>query len=356
MSTVGASYFRPKEELTAGEEQPKPQPPVEKKHGPARAYQFGNTIIIEDEDGEVIKKYEIPVPEGTQKSNQGVTRQGLERMGKMFGLGNKEASVQAGAQPAGEPSSVASPTAQPGDSEQEREEDEDDRLRFTMGGRRFSTAEFIQELGSMAPRRRVQAVEESNAPEAVKREARKEARQQAALQRRATGEVPVVHEQPEYDDAMATLQQTDSHDNTSLKLVTTKDEEVPFHNVGADLKSYSMRSPKGETAADRRRRAALQGTTEEDSDDDGTERIPPGMRAGSSGHARDTSDTVETAAEQRRRLAALGVQKDQESDSEEDDQPREVQPRPTLRFQEPQGRQQPKQSAFRRGRNAPAPK
>jgi NhaP-type Na+/H+ or K+/H+ antiporter len=359
MSTVGASYFRPKEELTAGEEKPKPQPPVEKKHGPARAYQFGNTIIIEDEDGEVIKKYEIPAPEGAQKSNQGITRQGLERMGKMFGLGNKEASDQAGAQPAGEPVSGASPTGQPADKEQEGEEEEDDRLRFTMGGRRFSTAEFIQELGSMAPKRRVQAVEESNAPEAVKREARKEARQQAAMQRRATGEVPVVHEQPEYEDAMATLQQTDSHDNTSLKLITTKDEDVPFHDVGAELKSYSLRSPKGETAADRRRREALQGTTEEDSDDDGTERIPPGMRAGPSRHTRETSDTVETAAEQRRRLAALGVQKEQESDSEEDEQPRVVQPRPTLRFADqpsPQGRQQPKQSAFRRGRNAPAPK
>jgi hypothetical protein len=27
------------------------------------AYQFGNTIIVEDEDGEVVKKYELPAPE-----------------------------------------------------------------------------------------------------------------------------------------------------------------------------------------------------------------------------------------------------------------------------------------------------
>lgn len=30
---------------------------------PARAYQYGNTIIIENENGEVVEKYEIPNPE-----------------------------------------------------------------------------------------------------------------------------------------------------------------------------------------------------------------------------------------------------------------------------------------------------
>lgn len=353
MSTAGASYFRPKEELGVGEEKLKPQPPADKKHGPARAYQFGNTIIIEDEDGEVIKKYEIPVPEG-QKANQGPTRQRLEQMGKMFGLGNKEAAVQAGSQKAGEASS-SSPPPKPVDNKPDDEGHEDNRLRFTMGGRRYSTVEFIQEVGNMAPKKRVQAIENSDAPEEVKREARKEARQQAGIQRRATGDVPVVHEQPEYEDAMATVERTSSHDDASLKLVTSRDEHVPFHDVTADLKSYSMRSAKGESAADRRRREALQGTNEPDSDDDGTERIPPGMRAGASRHNREARDTTETAAEQRRRLAALGVQKDQDSDSEEDDEPRQVPARPTLRFADqspPQGRQQPRQSAFRRGKNA----
>ena len=354
MSTVGASYFRPKGELTSEQEKSKPQPPVEKKHGPARAYQFGNTIIIEDEDGEVIKKYDIPAPEGAEKSNQGVTQKGLEQMGKMFGFSNKKAAVQASVPPAAEASGV-NPPAQPDERQQDTEEDNDNNLRFTMGGRRFSTAEFIQEIGNMAPKRRVQAVENSNAPEEIKREARKEARQQAGMQRRATGDVPVVHEQPEYEDGMATVEEADSHDDHSLKLVTSKNEHIPFHDVAADLQKYSIRSSKGESAADRRRREALQGTTEEDSDDDGTERVPPATRAGPSSSSREASDTVETAAERRRRLAALGQQKDQESDSEEDDQPRQVQQRPTLRFADqapPQERQQPRQSAFRRGKNA----
>ena len=356
MSTVGAGYFRPREEIVAGEEKPKPEPAVPKQHGPARAYQFGNTIIIEDEDGEVIKKFDIPAPEGMQPSNQGVTRHKLQQMGKMLGLGNKEASVQAGTQStqnAGEPSSAAPPT-EPAEQPQEPEELADDRLRFTLsaGGRRLSTAQFIQELGNMDPKRRVQAVEDSNAPESVKREARKEARQQAGMQRRATGEVPTLHEQPEYDDRMATVEKVNSHASNDLKLVTSK-EEIPFHNVSAELRDHSLRS-RGETAAERRRREALQGTNDDDSDDDGTERVPPGRRAGPS-QPRETSDTTETAAEKRRRMAALGTSKDQESDSEEDEQPRQVQPRPNIRFADqppPQGRQ-PRQSAFTRGRNAP---
>jgi hypothetical protein len=39
------------------------KPPPERKRGPAHAYQFGNTIIVEDEDGEVVKKYELPASE-----------------------------------------------------------------------------------------------------------------------------------------------------------------------------------------------------------------------------------------------------------------------------------------------------
>ena len=36
----------------------------ERKRGPAHAFQFGNTVIVEDEDGEVIKTYTLPPSEG----------------------------------------------------------------------------------------------------------------------------------------------------------------------------------------------------------------------------------------------------------------------------------------------------
>ena len=352
-----------------------PMPKEERKHGPARAYQFGNTIIVEDEDGEVIKKYDIPAPDRKQStagpSQQKTTRERIDKMGKMLGLGpgGKDGKVQSGAPSgaAGEPAAT-SPSAVPAaPAEQQadgQDDDDDENLRFTIatgGGRRMSKAEFIEELRDMAPKRRVQAVEYSNVPEAVKREARKEARQQAALQRRGTsgmggvGEVPVVAEQPEYEDAMATLQPVTTHEsNNDLQLVDSSNQQIPFHDISSELRAYQMRSPTGETAAERRRRIALQQPTEEDSDDDGTERVPPGARGGPSQPERNLSDAVETAAERRRREGALGMRQEESSDSEEDDSPRQVpQQRPNIRFADqpsPQS-QQPRQSTLRWGKS-----
>ena len=160
MSTAGAGYFQSNEEIN--EERPKPDAAAPNRYEPARVYQFGNTIIIEDEDGEVIKKYDIPVADRAA-SNTGMTRrQKLQQIGKIFDFGNKEASVQAGT--AGEPSSPASST-QPADHVQELEEDTDDRLRFSFspGGRRLTKAEFIQELANMDPKRRAQAADHAEA-------------------------------------------------------------------------------------------------------------------------------------------------------------------------------------------------
>jgi hypothetical protein len=56
-----------KKEKTEGEEKPKSK----RAQGPARAYQYGNTIIVEDEDGEVIKKYDIGPNAGKQEAATG---------------------------------------------------------------------------------------------------------------------------------------------------------------------------------------------------------------------------------------------------------------------------------------------
>ncbi|KAJ4304245.1 Na+/H+ antiporter [Collariella sp. IMI 366227] len=48
-----------------------------RKGEPARAYQFGTTIIVENEDGEVLKKYDLPA----QKAQPDLVSQGLKYMG-----------------------------------------------------------------------------------------------------------------------------------------------------------------------------------------------------------------------------------------------------------------------------------
>jgi sodium/hydrogen antiporter len=340
------------------EEKP-PEPPVEKKHGPARAYQYGNTIIVEDEDGEVIKKYDIPGPDGGRKQsvapNAQTTRQRLQSMGAMLGLGDRGARPQAA-----EPSSSEDPTepeTKPADAE-----DDDEALRFTItaGGRRMSKAEFIDSIRDMDPKRRVMAVEDSNAPENVKREARKEAREQAQQLRRGTsGRIPVLPEHPESEEAMATLEPVTSHaSNNELNLVDSNNQEVPFHDVSRELRNYSLQSPTSETAAERRRREAAQRATapDEDSEDDGTERVPPPVNPRHVQEEQSLGDTGETAAERRRREGALGLRHDEDdSDSEEEDAPRQLpaQQRQNIRFadQAPPQEPPPRQSTLRWGKN-----
>ena len=359
MSTMG---FVPKREAAPKAEEA-PKPPVQKTHGPARAYQFGNTIIVEDEDGEVIKKYDIPGPERKQNTvpGQNTTRQRIDKMGKMLGLGSKDGKVQSGApgpSASGAAASASPPDAPVDNQRSDEPADDDEHIRFTMstGGRRMSKADFIDHIRDLDPKRRVQAVEDSNAPEDVKREARKEARDRAALDRRETSTaVPVVNEHPEDEEIMAVLQPTTSHgSHNDLKLVDSNNQEVPFHDISRELRNYQMRSPTGETAAERRRREALQRPTDDDSDDDGTERVPPTATRGEASQTdRNLSDTVETAAERRRRLGALGIAQQEDSDSEEDDEPRQILQPPNIRFADQSSPQtaQPRQSALRWGKN-----
>ncbi|KAF3766214.1 hypothetical protein M406DRAFT_330049 [Cryphonectria parasitica EP155] len=46
----------------------------ERRHEPARAYQFGRTIIIEDADGEVIKEYELPLQQKPENQPSQLSR------------------------------------------------------------------------------------------------------------------------------------------------------------------------------------------------------------------------------------------------------------------------------------------
>lgn len=319
-----------------------------KEGAPARAYQYGNTIIIENEDGEVIKKYEIPNPERKQSTVQGqqhTTRQRLEsvslNMGKLFGVGKVKADgkVDAGAPGPEDSNGPASSSANQA-LNNDQNEDDDQLVRFTTGGRRMSKVEFIEQFRDMDPKRRLQAVEESNLPEATKREARKQAREQAGLTRTSSRpDVPTVQERPE-SESESESESADGEQEEDFNArrnsdasneLRTVQSNVPSHDISSALRSYQIRSGEGETAAERRRRVAMNRPTDEDSDDDGTDRVPPasGMQ-----HHESLSENVETAAEKRRRLGALGLaaQQDNDSDSDDDDTPREIQQPQAVRF------------------------
>ena len=315
----GWEGWKRKEKDVAGPAEHAAEAP-EHKRVPAHAYQFGNTVIVENEDGEVVKKYELPstakrrgvrggVQDGPGHFDVAPMRQGLKRMGTWAGLGAKGAVPESGTE--------GHPSGQQKKRKQSVVDPDDDRIRFTVGtgGRRMSKQDFIQQIQRMDPKARMQTVEESDVPESVKQEVRDDAAEEYD-QDQGDEQMPVVHRIDTAEDR--------PRGNEGLTLTDSNNQDVPFHNVPKSVQKVTGRE---ETAAERRRRIAL---SRKDSDDDGTERIPPAKTG--PGHlsrnpysaigAAQPNSARETAAERRRRLAALGegdeVAEAESSDSEDD--------------------------------------
>lgn len=308
------------------------------KRGPALAYQFGNTIIVEDEDGEVIKKYDIPAqhkerPDTDRKSSMadtgGRAMQSLRKMGTYVGV---PAHKQ-------EESEASSSGQTPADGKKKKKpalDEDDDRIRFTVtaGGRRMSKLEFIQQMSSMDPKARAKFIQESDVPEGVKQEAHRDARD--AARRTAANVPPVVGE-----EGQAEIQHIESPEAVAddrkrgpegLTLVDSDDEDIPFHNVRSNLANYSLEGGKPETAAQRRRReAAAAAASHTSASPHGRAQAGPSSsspadsarRTISPGNAKATlpkshMDEGETAAERKRRLGALGMGSGDDSGPESD--------------------------------------
>lgn len=137
---------------TGGKAVEKPQPEKRTRQS-ARAYQFGNTIVIEDENGEVIKTYTIP---GQPSIPGKETQLWLKGISKWVGMGDGE------------------PSQRPNENEED-----DDGLRFTVAqdprdkdrpgipvsqGRRMSKQDFIREISKLDSRARRTLAGESDAP------------------------------------------------------------------------------------------------------------------------------------------------------------------------------------------------
>lgn len=282
-------------------EKPKTKKP-EHKRGPALAYQFGNTIIVEDEDGEVLKKYDIPAkpkepkqqrPNAARGSSMvetsGRAMQSLKRMGTHMGIPSHSDVDPSDAQ------GVADGKKK---KKQKESDEDDDNLRFTLtaGGRRMSKTEFIQQMSQLNPKDRAKMLQNSNVPESVKREAHQDAkdhrrRTEAAAEANIP---PVIGEEGEAElhkiESPAAQKEDKLRGPEGLTLVDSNEEHVPFHSVRQTLDDRSQGNDK-ETAAQRRRRLAAEQSTAN----------PQDARRGNN----EEDDQDETPAERRRRLGAL---------------------------------------------------
>ncbi|PGH13854.1 sodium/hydrogen antiporter [Helicocarpus griseus UAMH5409] len=314
---------------------PSTQKPKMDTRRSARAYQFGNTIIVEDADGEVIKKYTIPHPEKAPKDLEAAgassspdvkltsspepepMRRKMSRVGTWMGLGG---DAKQGGESSKKPQQA------------ERDSLDDDRLRFTVTrpdlmarpdlGRRMSKQDFIDQLRGLDHKTRVDLLHHHSTPEQLR----------AALQRKDSSRPP-----PPQQPTIPEVYSPPTHESEPGG---EEDQAVPTHDVAASLAQYSGHMT---SAAEERRRRLMAASGDDaggesssshspttrprrDSEDDGTERIPPsqlrqmaGVRpTTASSSSRAVHDTAETPAERRRRMAALGAT-DDDDDGDEDD-------------------------------------
>ncbi|KAK4154207.1 alkali metal cation/H+ antiporter Nha1 C terminus-domain-containing protein [Chaetomidium leptoderma] len=273
------------------------------KGEPARAFQFGSTIIVEDEDGEVLKKYDLP----TQKPQPALVNQSLKYMG--MGVFAKAMDKSGG-----EPSAVpATTTGEPSSQRQrkksvvaEQEEEDDRHIRFTIGGvgQRMTKEDFIRQVQKLDKPTRREVVDKSDASQGLKALAKLGPQQQ--------------QQPPPPQIAISPAQSSSiSRKDHAVGPVSSQPLGEAVAVAAADSDPASSESPSfeaAETDVERRRRAAaLQGVGGADDDD-------------------DEEEHGETAPERRRREAALGMGPSADGeDSDDDDTPR-VPPSKKIRF------------------------
>ncbi|KAJ8109501.1 hypothetical protein ONZ43_g6118 [Nemania bipapillata] len=304
-------------------EKRKEKQPKERKHAPARAFQFGNTIIVEDEDGEVVKKYDLPAGRGAGRDyvSTSLKYMGISGLVKPADKETKpaessqnapETSTQPAAMPVKRPTGVNwSGFSRSGNAEQRKKggngetdydenEDDDRGIRFTISGagKRMNKDDFLREI---------QKLERSNREVPGNLAASNEPTGQSKVQ-------PPTEPSPASSSGLA----NPNISVTQASESTQTESETPSPTTDVARGRNKSRSTEDvpstdtpETAAERRRRlAALAGVRDDDSN--------------------------ETPAERRRREAALGVSASslEEPDSDDDDTPRVPPERRGIRFAE----------------------
>ncbi|KAI1822981.1 alkali metal cation/H+ antiporter Nha1 C terminus-domain-containing protein [Xylaria intraflava] len=281
----------------------KEKPNVERKHEPARAYQYGKTIIVEDEHGEVVKKYDLPAEPG--ESSKDYVATGLKYMGIGGLMGPTDGGIKSRKPP--QDGSQAQKAGSSANITDDQNEEEDRRIRFTISGagKRMNKDDFLKE---------VQKLERSNREAPGNSMGTKDAKDTAAAQAsKASGQAGRSDAESSQVDITGASTPAQSANPVRGRSGSKGTEDI--------LSAESL-----ETAAERRRRLAAFASVHEDRSNDHDDR----------NDSNDGNDNNETPAERRRREAALGVtsRSSEESDSDDDDTPRAPPERRGIRFAE----------------------
>ncbi|KAK2046314.1 sodium/hydrogen antiporter [Colletotrichum somersetense] len=306
------SFKRKVEDVYSSEvEKRKEKSKTDRRHEPARAFQFGNTIIVEDVDGEVIKTYELPSAK-SGKEHGGRTQQGLKYLGMggflrgsekpviedaAAGESSAEGATNAPAKSGwqrylggGGAAAAAGAAQKPKKNAADEQGDDDRHIRFTIGGvgQRMTKEDFIREVQKLDEKTRRQVVDQSTASQRVKSIAKGDVPSPAERQ----ANIPTIkirNDSTEKRSGSSTPQQGDSGPTQSSSRASQEkdsDEDETAIERQRRLAVLSNQSDEnvdsGETPAERRRREAALGMNTndggDDSDDEGGERVPPTRR------------------------------------------------------------------------------
>ncbi|KAK6544514.1 hypothetical protein TWF694_001206 [Orbilia ellipsospora] len=277
-----------------------PMPPLERrgseahrKRGTATAYQSGNDVIVEDEDGEVIKVIRTHTNTGRNDSIMGIPtsrRPSLQKFGSW--LTRKTSNAPESSQQAGrndqndDTMSVIS------------NEEHGVHLHNPFHGGRMSRKELMEHFQTIDPRYRSKIAQAHNIPQRIVAEAEAETDDggSGTYSPGGTSHPPVVTGPRDQVLEKADLAAQSSDPGLSLAKLQSStsaedpenfEEETPAERRRREAalghseeraRSRSRNPP--ETDAERRRREAALGSApnDDDSDDDGTERQQPARR------------------------------------------------------------------------------
>ncbi|CAJ2506881.1 Uu.00g080670.m01.CDS01 [Anthostomella pinea] len=305
----------------------------DRKHEPARAYQFGNTIIVEDEAGEVVKKYDLPSEHSDARAHvpSGLKFVGMRGSAKPSEKEPKAGEPsQSGAEEAAAPrpgikktfsgwggfnkAGAAEPKKKAGAVDAIPEQDSDRAIRFTIAGagKRMTKDDFLKEVQKLDVKTRREVINNSTAPADVKMEAKSQPAP------RATRPQGPSHPQISITQASESSRAESKSPARPSDRPAERDVERPSEPsrgrsmTGVKEEGPSTQTP--ETDAEKRRRIAAFATVRED------------------------DEPAETPAERRRRQAALGNGSGdasgaaEDSDSDDDDTVRVPPARRGIRF------------------------
>lgn len=240
------------------------------KHKPAMAFRFDDNIIVEDADGEVIKRYKIPKAKRVAGDVEAGQPSGSKSsiFKNWFGFSGSKADddgMDLGAI-----------------TDEELDDPKVDGKRIRLRdhkGRKLSKQQFIHELSMMDPHARRAMVSQSSLfPE----EESGPVRNKSAPEQETTSGGPSGTKE---SSAVITSVPIPSkhHDGTTADFTPTDSNEkaTPYHDnsrrseITGTLGTAMVMSGEEETSAERRRREAALGITgdDSDSDDDGGPRV-----------------------------------------------------------------------------------